>query len=301
MTRLTAAEEFLIDQIRKGDADAWRQLVGRYQGRLMAFATHDLPSSTDAEDAVQETFVSLLQSLPGFRGDSSLETYLFVILRRRIADFFRRRGRTDMQALPDGSSDESVEHNVDSLRSSEMTASWYVRREEARDQQFRSLALAVDELVSHLRDELKFDDLLLFEFLFSLQKRNRDIAALLEVDEKWIALRKHRYAKLLSQIVGQQCDDGDPTFQSTNLDLVLTEIWSELRPTCPKRSTIGKYLLGTLDDSWTAYIDRHLDLVECRFCAANLQDLENEARQADPPESTSRIMRSTIGFFRASP
>lgn len=301
MPRLTAAEEFLIEQIRKGDADAWRQLVGRYQGRLIAFASHDLPSSTDAEDTVQETFVSLLQSLPGFRADSSLETYLFVILRRRIADFFRRCGHRTVQALPEGSMEESVVgHAGDHLRSSEMTASWYVRRDESRDQQFRSLALAVDHLVSSLRDELKFDDLLLFELLFSLQRRNKEIASLLEVDEKWIAVRKHRYAKLLSRLVSEQCDEGDPTALSTDLDSGLTQIWSELRPTCPKRSTIGKYLLGTLDDAWTGYIDRHLELVQCRFCAANLQDLENEASRSDLPDSTSRIMRSTIGFFRPS-
>ena len=90
---LTETEQLLLDQVRAGDHAGWDQLVDRFQGRLLAFARTQLPQPADAEDTVQETFVSLLQSLDRFRGEASLETWLFQLLRRRIADHHRRAGR----------------------------------------------------------------------------------------------------------------------------------------------------------------------------------------------------------------
>ena len=288
MTRLSAAEQYLLEQIRQGDADAWRQLVGRYHGRLIAFATRDLPSPADAEDAVQETFVSLLQGINKFRSDASLETYLFVILRRRIADTYRRRGRTSF--------DDSDGVASNQLRSRDMTASWYVQRDETHRQQSQELSDAVETLVSSLRTELKFDELLLVDLLFGVQRRNKEIATILHVDEKWIALRKHRFTKRLSSQITRSVEASD---EDTTIDTTLTEIWSELRPTCPKRSTLGKHLLGTLDVVWQDYVQRHITLTECPFCSANLTDLQSLATQSESDQSASRIMHSTIGFFRS--
>ena len=119
MSRLTAAERYLIDRIRESDAEAWRQLVDRYHGRLRAFAARELPSPSDADDIVQETFIGLLQSLGGFRGDSSLETFLFLILRRRVADYYRRRRPPTSAEV----ADSSKPNDEDELYSAEMTAS----------------------------------------------------------------------------------------------------------------------------------------------------------------------------------
>ena len=63
----------------------------RYQGRLVAFARSRRLSDADAEDLVQETFVHFLRGLPAFRAQASVETYLFVILRRRVVEYFRGR------------------------------------------------------------------------------------------------------------------------------------------------------------------------------------------------------------------
>jgi RNA polymerase sigma-70 factor (ECF subfamily) len=84
MSELTEAERYLLESIRQGDADAWSQLVQRYQGRLLAFAHGRMRRSADAEDLVQETFLAFLKGLAAFRGQANLETYLFTILRRKI-------------------------------------------------------------------------------------------------------------------------------------------------------------------------------------------------------------------------
>src|SRR6266851_4655505 len=89
MAQWTEAERFLLDRVRQRDGEAWAQLVARYEGRLLAFARGRGISAADAEDLVQETFLHLLRGLDAFRGEASLETYLFLLLRRRIVESFR--------------------------------------------------------------------------------------------------------------------------------------------------------------------------------------------------------------------
>ena len=101
---------------------------------------------------------------------------------------------------------ETIQRYVLSL--SEQARAAAEQAEEAQQREFSLRANAVGTLVSSMRDELKFDDLLLVELLFGVQLRNKEIATMLGVDEKWIALRKHRFTRRLSQEVGDETDDG---------------------------------------------------------------------------------------------
>jgi len=58
---------------------------------LVAFAYRRVGQRQDAEDLVQETWVSALRSASTFEGRSSLRTWLVTILSRRIAETYRRR------------------------------------------------------------------------------------------------------------------------------------------------------------------------------------------------------------------
>ena len=57
---------------------------------LLAFAYRAVRQREEAEDLVQDTWISALRTVPSFEGRSSLRTWLVSILRRRIADRFRR-------------------------------------------------------------------------------------------------------------------------------------------------------------------------------------------------------------------
>jgi RNA polymerase sigma-70 factor (ECF subfamily) len=57
---------------------------------LFAFAYRVVRQREEAEDLVQDTWSSALRSAPSFEGRSSLRTWLISILRRRIADRYRR-------------------------------------------------------------------------------------------------------------------------------------------------------------------------------------------------------------------
>ena len=60
---------------------------------LLRYARLHLRDSSAAEDAVQDTLVAALQAAATFRRESSLQTWLISILRRKLIDQLRRRRR----------------------------------------------------------------------------------------------------------------------------------------------------------------------------------------------------------------
>ena len=316
MSQITEADRYLLDQIRGGNPDGWSQLISRYQGRLLAFAREQLSDADAAEDAVQETFVSFLKAVAAFHEQASLETYLFVILRHKIIDTYRSRpihtcSLQDAVRGPAGHGGESPTELAQTVAAPDPTASWYARRDEAHDRLRSALWAALHDLVDNLKQTLNFRNLQIAEMVFYAQLRNKTIAAHMGLDEKQVALVKHRFLKRIAQTVSAGARPRSPASSRAvddsmcdavvGHDALLTQIWEEHRPSCPKRSTIGAHVLGTLDDSWRRYVDFHLNQLGCRFCLANLDDLQqqNEAAQRQVDRLRTRIMQSTVGFLRS--
>src|SRR5437867_7646262 len=99
------SDRLLVQQIRQGDTRAWDQLIARYEGRLLAFVERRLHDRAASEDAVQETFVGFLHSLPNFDDRRELQTYLFTIASHKLTDHLRRKGRHPLKAATDSSPD----------------------------------------------------------------------------------------------------------------------------------------------------------------------------------------------------
>ena len=76
------------DSVEPLEPEQW---VDRYGNELFKMAYFKLRDSSTAEDIVQETFVAAVKSAKSFRGDSSLRTWLFSILKNKIIDFFRQK------------------------------------------------------------------------------------------------------------------------------------------------------------------------------------------------------------------
>jgi len=297
MGELSEAEGYLLRQIRNGDAEGWRQLVSRYQGRLVAFARGKIRQSADAEDLVQDTFIGFLKSLPGFRGEASIETYLFTILRRKIINWMRGRP-ANLCLLQDtlmaGGSGDASDTDADvltRLAAPDPTASWYARRDESHEQHRTALIRALRELIDGYKDSENFRDLQIIEMLFYCRLANKDVAGILSLDEKHVALIKHRAIKRIRESVSQTTGEFAPA------DTMIADIWQPQRLSCPKRSTIGAHMLGTLEPAWQDYVGFHLERLGCAFCRANLDDLRRQTSEDDSSSFRERIMESTVGFL----
>jgi RNA polymerase sigma-70 factor (ECF subfamily) len=69
----------LITECLRGRSEAYGELVRRYQDRLYNTVYRLLDNAEDAQDVVQEAFLSAYQSLAGFKGDSLFFTWLYRI------------------------------------------------------------------------------------------------------------------------------------------------------------------------------------------------------------------------------
>ncbi len=294
----TKGEQYYVDKIRQGDGQAWSDFVSRYQGRLLRFARAKLPQRADAEDVVQETFIAFLRSIGRYRGECDLETYLFALMRRKIIDSYRSAGARKVCLIQDTGevdSDEPASDLLDVMPSPAQTASWYARADEHYDRQKMALAEALTELVNGMKKALKLRDLQIIELLFYGQLPNKKVASTMGLDEKAVALIKHRNLKQIRESVAQGQLSGEPT--SEEFENLLTDLWEYYRFSCPKRNTIGAYMLGTLERDWHQYVEFHLNTLGCRFCRANLDDLQSQSRETQQEAFQARIMESTIGFL----
>ena len=79
----------------------------------------------------------------------------------------------------------------------------------------------------------------------------------------------------------------------------LGEIWRRARLSCPSRQQLGSYLLGVLDDDHADYVTFHIETVGCRYCAANLTDLQRQqAEKSDTVQLRRRkYFQSSAGFL----
>lgn len=305
--QLSQAERILLEGIRRGDSDAWSQLVDRYRGRLLAFARSRLRSAADADDVLQDVFMTFLKSVAAFRGEAGLETYLFTILRRRMVDFYRGRKRHVCllhDVVRNEGADEPAEA-ISQVAAGDPSASWYVRRDEREDIRLDVLAEAIRGLLNGYKKSLNFRDLKIVEMAFYCQIPNKKAAVVVGIDEKQIALIKHRCLKKIREHVTRELARRNMAPDPADADeargeAMLTRIWETLRLSCPKRSTIGAYHLGSLDAEWQDYVGFHLDTLGCAFCQANLADIR-AADQAPAADSLrEKILQSTVGFLRQS-
>ncbi|NUO62483.1 MAG: RNA polymerase sigma factor [Gemmatimonadaceae bacterium] len=100
----------LLTRWRGGDERAATEIVERHGGPLARFAA-SLGVHEDVEEIVQDTFVRAFASLESFRGESSLRTWLFTILRRLVLDRRRARARRPI-AVPVEESDAITEFDA---------------------------------------------------------------------------------------------------------------------------------------------------------------------------------------------
>ncbi len=114
----------LVHAAQCGDKRAFAQLVERYEPRVYNLARKMMRNPQDAEDVLQETFISVYQHLDTFRAESSFSTWLYRIAMN--ASLMKLRGHKEAPL----SLDEPVESAGDGALPRELV-DWGITPEEA--------------------------------------------------------------------------------------------------------------------------------------------------------------------------
>jgi len=94
------AEQLLIERVRKGDQQAFTQLVQAYQTPVYNLAYRMLGSPTEAEEAAQETFLRVYMRLSTYDAEMKFSSWILAIASHYCIDRLRRR-RLSWLALDD--------------------------------------------------------------------------------------------------------------------------------------------------------------------------------------------------------
>lgn len=112
-TAARAEEMALVERCRRGDLAAFEELYKAHAGKLFSVACRMLGNPADAEDLLQEIFLSAHRKLDGFRGESALGTWLYRLATNHCLDYLRSRAARTNQ-LTDTLDDDRGQ--VDSAR-----------------------------------------------------------------------------------------------------------------------------------------------------------------------------------------
>ena len=99
MSRPLTSEADLVDRARRGDGDAYDQLVRAHQDIAFRTAWLVSGSSADAEDAAQEAFVKAWRALGRFRQGAPFRPWLLAIVANEARNRRRSAGRRAALAL----------------------------------------------------------------------------------------------------------------------------------------------------------------------------------------------------------
>lgn len=292
------ADAYLIEAVQAGDQRAWQTVIERYQGRLLSFARRRLSQTSEAEDLVQETFLGLLRSLPRYDTSRSLETYLFAILRNKLSDYFRKVQKGQRQSLDTLETDEAPSRWLDAD-----TPSRHVARQENIEAQRAALVACLRGWVEQCCGHQRFQDLIVIEMLIVLGLRNKEVASDLGLSETGVAGIKFRVLQRWRQLTTEAAVDHTWAESDLAASSTIAAIWREEGISCPKRSTLGRHLLGALDDTWEQYIEFHVDVAGCERCQANLDDLRSEDQRDQQAHRRlrDRCLASSVGFLSRRP
>src|SRR5262245_14127472 len=84
-------EMVLVKRARKGEMEAYDELVRRYQERIYATVYHMTSNHEDANDLAQEAFVKAFHALKSFKGGSSFYTWVYRIAVNKTINFLKQR------------------------------------------------------------------------------------------------------------------------------------------------------------------------------------------------------------------
>ncbi|RCK74605.1 MAG: RNA polymerase ECF-type sigma factor [Candidatus Ozemobacter sibiricus] len=89
-------DQTLLQEILKGDLDAFEHLVRRHQGVVYRFLYHFLGNAADAEDLTQETFLTLHRKLSQHNPALSFRAWLMTIARHLAISHSRKNVPTPL-------------------------------------------------------------------------------------------------------------------------------------------------------------------------------------------------------------
>jgi len=149
MTTQTDRDDSLVAALRRGDPTAAEDLVAAYGDRASRLANRITGNAQDAEEAVQDAFLSAIRKIDSFRGESAFRSWLYRIVANASYQSCRGRRRRGAEVSLDKLLPVFDEHG----RHLAPVADWsMIVDDQARQAELRMvLSTAIEELPADYR------------------------------------------------------------------------------------------------------------------------------------------------------
>jgi RNA polymerase sigma-70 factor (ECF subfamily) len=114
--RVTSDEQ-IVERALSGDAEAFGEIVSRWERRIFALAYGMLGREEEARDATQETFLSAFRNLRGFRGEAKVSSWLHRIAVNQCITRQRRAKVRSETALEDETETDGASYSAPAIDS----------------------------------------------------------------------------------------------------------------------------------------------------------------------------------------
>src|SRR5579885_3188404 len=181
------SDAMLVDRVRRGEPALFELIMRRYNRRLFRIARGILGNAADAQDAVQEAYVSAYFKLEQFRGPDGFASWLCQIVTNQALMQRRRRGQGTLSPLsvPEEPSDEAG--GITAPLTATATTEMGLHQHELR----RLLEQAIDALPEVYRAAFVFREV--------EQISVAETARCLGIEEATVKTRVHRARRLLQR------------------------------------------------------------------------------------------------------
>jgi len=109
----------LIPLVLKGDQQAYKVLVERYQSYIFTLAYRLMQSREDAEEVAQDVFVKAYRSLADFKGGSKFRTWIYTIAHNTAITYLRKK-KQKILAIDDESAFMQLENQESDFKANQV-------------------------------------------------------------------------------------------------------------------------------------------------------------------------------------
>lgn len=195
----------LIVEFQKGDQRSFEELISRYSTKVHSLASRLTRNAEDAEEVLQDVFVTVHRKIAGFEGKSSFSSWLYRVTVN--AAFMKLRKRKQDQTVP---LEELVQqaHVVSALKSPESS---FVDSQSIRNEMLEALEAAIRKLPDDYRPVFILRDV---DGLTS-----REVSKILDLTVPAVKSRLHRSRLMLRRRLSRFFVDQRPAPQLEDLDI----------------------------------------------------------------------------------
>jgi len=183
----------LLERLRNWeDNESWREFLAIYGGLLHSVALRSGLTEAEAQDAIQETVISVAKTMPGFKYDRSacaFKTWLQHLALKRIADQFRKRSPAAKVAAPSAHPPPELLEQVPDPQSLELDAVWNTEWQK----------YIFDAAVRRVKSQASVEQFQIFDFYVLKEWPIKQVMSALGVSAARVYLAKHRVMRLVKQ------------------------------------------------------------------------------------------------------